>query len=181
MNRLPGLPALYPRVRRGCLIWDLVTQRHSIFMLRNWSIQRFGHPVLFGLAKMINEQVAGDGRNPSHERCPPCVVRTQRAIHLDEDFLRKILGIVRRARETIADVIDSPVVALHNLLPGHRVASDTATDQHGNGLSVFQPSLPGTPDLGSNTYLKKWHPSGHYSGDTFLCSQKFAHSQEVAL
>src|SRR5438552_15163541 len=39
------------------------------------------------------------------------------------------------------------MVPLHNLLPGHHVASDAATDQHGNDLGVFQPALSGTPGL----------------------------------
>ena len=76
MDRLPGLPALHPGVRRRRLIWDLVTERHGVFMLRRCPVQRFGHAVLFRLAKMIDQQVAGDGRKPGHERCPPRVVGT---------------------------------------------------------------------------------------------------------
>src|SRR6185369_3254488 len=67
--------------------------------------------------------------------------------HLDEDFLGEVLGVVARSGEAIADVVNAPVVALNDLLPGHDVAGYAATDQHGNDLGVFQPALPGTPGL----------------------------------
>ena len=96
---------------------------------------------------MVHQKIAGNGGDPGHERAPLHIVGIQRAVHLDEDLLREVLGVIGRPREAIAGVIDSPVVALHNLLPGARIACDAATDQQGNGLCVFQPALPGTPGL----------------------------------
>jgi hypothetical protein len=70
------------------------------------------------------------------------VVARERAIHLDEDFLREIFGVVGRSREAIADVIDTTVVGLDDFFPGSRVAGNTAADQHRDYLNVFQNWTP---------------------------------------
>src|SRR5271167_763014 len=92
---------------------------------------------------MIDEQVAGDGGDPGDERAFGAVVAGQGAIHLDEDLLGEVLGVVGGSGEAVADVIDTPVVGLNDFFPGSGVAGNTAADQHRDYLNVFQTMLPG--------------------------------------
>ena len=103
----------------------------SCLLLRKWSTSR--------LRVMVVTQVMNA---PALD-----VVGIQGAEHLDEDFLGKILSVVAGSGETIANIVDTPVVALNDFLPCHCIAGYAATDQHGNDLGVFQPALPGTPGL----------------------------------
>src|SRR5262249_23863410 len=69
-------------------------------------------------------------------------------IHLDKHVLSQILRVVGRARKSVADVIEPPVVALNNLLPRHRIACNAASDKTVDDLRVFQRALPGDlPDF----------------------------------
>ena len=124
---------------------DLFAQRHCVFVLGRRRIDRVGHAILLALAEVVDQQVSRDGGYPGHEGPAFDVIGLQGAVHLDEDLLGEVLGVVARARKAIADVVDAPVVALHDLLPGSRVARNTAADQHGGDLRVFQLALPGTP------------------------------------
>src|SRR5215470_7721418 len=102
-------------------------------------------PVLLGFAEVIDEEVAGHGGDPGHKGAALHVVGAERAVHLDEDFLGKVLGVVGGAGETVADVVDTAMVALDDLFPGDRVTGDAASDKSIDDLDVFQPALPRTP------------------------------------
>src|SRR5581483_1635072 len=91
---------------------------------------------------MIDQEVARDRGYPRHERAALDIIGLQRAVHLDENLLGEVLGIVCRSGEAVTDVVDPPVVTLHDLLPGGGVAGDAATDQHSNHLGVFQDRTP---------------------------------------
>src|SRR3984885_15989937 len=107
-------------------------------MLGSRCIQRIGHAILLAFAEVIDQQVARDGGYPSHERPSFDVVGLKGTIHFNENFLGEILGIVARAGKAIADVVNAPVVALHDLLPRRGVARKTAAYQHGGDLLVVQ-------------------------------------------
>ena len=106
-------------------------------MGRRRGIERVGDAVLLGLAEVVHQQVASDGRNPGYKGTLGAVIAGQRAVHLDKDFLGQVFGVVGRSRETIANVIDTPVVGLDDFLPSSGVAGDTAPDQHRDYLNVF--------------------------------------------
>ena len=48
------------------------------------------------------------------------------------------------AGKAIADVVDAPVVALDDLLPGRSVAANAATDKQSDNLGFFQNRTPRT-------------------------------------
>src|SRR5580704_1376673 len=121
---------------------DLFAQRHGIFVLGSRCIQRIGHAILLALAEVIDQQVSRDSGYPSHE-CPAFdIVGLKGTIHFNENFLGEILSIVARAGKAVADVVNAPVVALHDLLPRRGVARKTAAYQHGGDLRVFQSLAP---------------------------------------
>ena len=70
------------------------------------------------------------------------VVAVERPVHLDEDFLGKSCGIVAGPGEAVADVVDTPILAPHDFLPGGGVAGDTPPDQHRYDLDVFHLHSP---------------------------------------
>src|SRR5579863_4300628 len=96
---------------------------------------------------MVDEQVARNGSDPSDERPLRVVVARESAVHLDEDLLSEVLGVVGRSGEAVAEVVDSPVIGLHDFLPGGGVTGDTAPDQHRNDLDVFHWCSPENYDL----------------------------------
>ena len=124
------------------MVRDLLTERLGVLVIGSRRVHRVGHPVLLGLAEMVHQQVAGNGRNPGDERAFRCVIARKRAVHLDENFLRQVLGVVGRAGEAIADVVYPTVIGLHNLLPGGGIAGDTTPDQHRDDLDVFHVRSP---------------------------------------
>src|ERR1022692_210981 len=91
---------------------------------------------------MIHQQVARDGGDPGDECSLRAVVTRQSAVHLDENFLSKVFGVVARSGEAVADIIDTPVVGLDDFFPGSSVAGNTAAHQHRNYLNVFQTEAP---------------------------------------
>src|SRR5580704_9965348 len=142
MHGLSHLPAAYVLVGRGRLVLNLLTQGLRVLVSRGRRVERIGDAVLLGLAEVIDQQVAGDRRNPGDERSLRAVIARQRPVHLDEDFLGQVFGVVGRSGEAVADVVDAPVVGLNDFFPGSGVAGNTAADQHRNYLNVFQPCAP---------------------------------------
>src|ERR1700756_1790680 len=154
MYPFPGFAALNSGIRGEPFVLDLLTERHGILVLGRRRIHRIRDPVLLGLAEMIHQQVARHGRQPGHERTTLHVVGAQSAIHLNEHFLGEILRVIRRPRETIADIVDAPVIALDNLLPRDCISRDAASHEAVDNLGVFQPALPGTPGYQSETAVR---------------------------
>ena len=70
------------------------------------------------------------------------VIARKGAVHLDEDLLGEVLGIVGGAGEAVTDVVDAPIVSLHDFLPGGGVAGNTSPNQHRNDLDVFHLHSP---------------------------------------
>src|SRR5436305_12404386 len=165
MNRFASFAMLHARVRWCGLVLNLFTQGLGFFVFGSSGIQRIRQTILFALPKMVHQQITGDACYPRHECAAPQIVRIQSAIARDEDLLREILRVISRSCETIADVVNPPMVPLYNILPGPRVAGDTATDQQCYDLGVFQPALPGTPGLGrkrSRRYTAALTPQYRY-------------------
>src|SRR5690349_17061830 len=139
---------LHARVRWCGLVLNLFTQGLGLFVFGSCGIQRIGHTILLALPEMVHQQITSDACYPGHECAAPQIVRIQCAINFDEDLLREVLRVISRSCETIADVVNPPMISMYDILPGPSVAGDTATDQQGYDLGVFQPALPGTPGLG---------------------------------
>jgi hypothetical protein len=91
---------------------------------------------------MIDQQIAGNRGYPSHERALTRVVCIQRPVHLDKDLLRKVLSILGIPGKAVADVINPPMKALHNLLPSRGIARNAATDQQSDNLGIIQNQTP---------------------------------------
>ena len=138
---------LHARVRWCGLVLNLFTQGLGFFVFGSSGIQRIRQTILFALPKMVHQQITGDACYPRHECAAPQIVRIQSAINFDEDLLREVLRVISRSCETIADVVNPPMVPLYDILPSPCVAGYTATDQQCYDLGVFQPALPGTPGL----------------------------------
>src|SRR5437899_5765942 len=148
MNRFASFAMLHARVRWCGLVLNLFTQGLGVFVLGRCAIERIGHTIVFALPKMVHQQITGDACYPRHECAAPQIVRIQSAINLDEDLLREVLRVISRSCETIADVVNPPMISLYDIFPGPCVAGDTATDQQWYDLGVFQQALPRTPAFG---------------------------------
>src|SRR5208283_2589352 len=77
-----------------------------------------------------------------NKRALGVVITRKRAVHLDENFLGEVFGIVARSGKAVADVIYPAAIALDDFLPGGSVAGKTAPDQHRDHLDVFHLSSP---------------------------------------
>src|ERR1700722_10509039 len=113
-------------------------------MFRSRGIKRIGDSVAFALAKVIYQQIAGDGGYPGHERALGRIVGIQRSVHLDKDLLGKVLSVLSIPGKPVADVIDPPVIALDDLFPSRSVARNAATDQQSDNLGFIQSTTPRT-------------------------------------
>src|SRR5579864_2064617 len=91
---------------------------------------------------MINQQIARHRRDPGHESAAVHVVGIERAVHLNKNLLSQIVRIVAGSSESIADVVDAPMIALDNFLPCGCVARNAATDQQSSHMCVFQSRTP---------------------------------------
>src|SRR5580704_8286082 len=143
MNGFFGLAAAYTLVWRGRLVLNLLTERQCIFVGGRRGVDRIRHAIVLGFTEVIDQQISGDRGHPGHESSLGVVIARESAVHLDEDLLGKVFSVVRRTREAVADVVDTPVVGLDDLLPSRGIAGDTAPDQHRNYLDVFQTKAPG--------------------------------------
>src|SRR5207247_8844903 len=97
---------------------------------------------------MVHQQITSDACYPRHECAAPQIVRIQSAINFDEDLLREVLRVISRSCETIADVVNPPMVPLYDILPSPCVAGYKATDQQYYELGVYRTARPGTPGFG---------------------------------
>src|SRR5271154_1626120 len=94
---------------------------------------------------MIDQKVAGNGGDPGHERPFFRIVGVQGAVHLDKDLLGEVLSVFRVSGEAIADVVNSPLIALDDLLPSRGIARNAATDQQSDNLGIIQTRLRESP------------------------------------
>src|SRR2546425_13223608 len=118
------------------MVLDLLRERLGVLMLGRAGVDGIGHAVLLGLAEVVDQQVAGDGGDPGDEGAFGVVVAGQRAVHLDEDLLGAAFGVVAGAGETVTDVVNATIGGVKDFLPGGGGASNTASDEDGNGLAV---------------------------------------------
>src|SRR5581483_3587516 len=91
---------------------------------------------------MVYQQISGDRTYPGDEGPFGMVVAGKSAVHLDEDLLGEVLGVVGRSRKSIANVVNTPGVSLHDFLPGGGVAGNTSPNQHRNDLDVLHLRSP---------------------------------------
>src|ERR1700730_2264994 len=87
-----------------------------------------------GTAEVVDEQVAGQRRNPGLEAAFEGVEAGEVLVELEEDVLGQVLGVTGRAGEAVADGIDAAMLRDDKLLPGLRVAGDALGKQLADGL-----------------------------------------------
>src|SRR5271157_1583190 len=142
VDHLLGLLALHPRLGSGGRIFQLLGQRQTFLLVSGRSVQRVSNSVVLSFTEVVHQQIARDRGYPGHEGGPRSVIRAQRAVHFDEHFLGQVSRVLCRARKAVADVVDTPMVLLDDVLPSRSVASHTATDKGIDGLDVVQSALP---------------------------------------
>ena len=71
-------------------------------------------------AEVVDQQIAGEGRNPGLKASASQIERRKIAVHLDKDVLCQVLGVMRGAGKAIAKRIDAAVMCLDQLGPGER-------------------------------------------------------------
>src|SRR5262249_14863412 len=79
-------------------------------------------------AVVVDRLVAGHGPEPGPEGPMDRLVAIECLVHLDEDLLRQVLGLVDASREAVGDAEDPPRVPGHELAPG-RLAPGAALRQ----------------------------------------------------
>src|SRR5271157_959504 len=142
VDHLLCLLALHPRLGSGGRIFQLLGQRQAFLLVSGRSVQRVSYSVVLSFTEVIHQQIARHRGYPGHEGGPRGVIRAQGAIHFDEHFLGQVSRVLCRAGKAVADVVDTPMVLLDDVLPSRSVASHTATDKGIDGLDVVQSALP---------------------------------------
>src|ERR1700728_218191 len=94
-------------------------------------IERIGDPLLARAAKVINQQIARQGRDPGGEAALGRIESAQVGVDLDEDVLGQIFGIVRGSRESVAERVYPALLGGHQLRPRSGIAVEAALDQAG--------------------------------------------------
>ena len=84
------------------------------------------------LAVVVDDQVTSQSHQPVLQVTLFSVVLFQRSVNPDENFLRQVLGGVCSGGKAIGQVVDSPRVAVDNLLPGRAVPRATPANQFGS-------------------------------------------------
>ncbi len=80
---------------------------------------------------MIDEQVAGEGRDPGLEAAFLEVEAGKVLVELEEDVLGEVFGVAAGAGEAVADGVDAAVLGDDQLLPGLGVTGDALANQLG--------------------------------------------------
>jgi hypothetical protein len=74
-----------------------------------------------GAAKVVHQEVAGEGGDPGLEAALLGVEAAEILIELEEDFLSEVFSIIAGAGEAVADGVDAAVLGDDQLLPGLRI------------------------------------------------------------
>ena len=78
---------------------------------------------------MINQQISRHACDPSAECAVNFAITSQRPVDAQENFLRKVLGLLPVTCESVAEVENAPRVATHKFLPGRTVTAKALLDQ----------------------------------------------------
>ena len=92
-------------------------------------VERVGGAVQPRAAEVVDQQVAGQGRDPGLEAALLGVEAGQVAVELEEDVLGQVFGVGGRAGEAVADGVDAAVLRDDELLPRLLVAGHALADE----------------------------------------------------
>jgi hypothetical protein len=95
------------------------------------SVEGVGGAVQAGAAEVIDQEVAGEGRDPGLEAALLGVEAGEVPVELEEDVLGEVFGVGAGACEAIADGVDASVLGRDKLLPGLRIAGHALAYQFG--------------------------------------------------
>ena len=98
-------------------------------------------------AVVVDRVVPGERHQPGAEGPVRLAVLVERLVHLDEDLLRQVLGLVRLSREAIGEAEDFPRVGADELPPGSFVAATAPRQEVGvarGQKSLEARSIPAT-------------------------------------
>jgi hypothetical protein len=82
-----------------------------------------------GAAKVVHQEIAGEGGDPGLEAALLRVEAAEVLVELEEDFLCKVFCIIAGASEAVADGVNAAVLGDDELLPGLRIARHTLANQ----------------------------------------------------
>ena len=99
--------------RGGALVDDGVGLR-GVVALVPAGVDRIRHPLLAGAAKVIDQQVAGQGGDPGMEAALGGVEAAQVGVELDEDVLGQIFRVMGGSGEAVAQRVDPALLATTN-------------------------------------------------------------------
>src|ERR1700756_5176281 len=89
-------------------------------------VHRVSYALLLCSAEMIDQQITGQGRNPRLEAAPAQIECSEVPVNLDEDVLRQVLGIMRRAGKAVAKRVDAAMMRLDQFGPRGRIAIEAS-------------------------------------------------------
>src|ERR1700753_4147845 len=132
-------------------------------------VEGIGRPLLTGAAKVINQQVAGQGRDPRGKAALGGIEAAQVAVDLDEDVLCQIFRIMRGSGEAVAERVDPALLGGYQLRPRGGIAIEAALDQGGKIdlrriRSSFRGPLPARAALPVWRRVRSRIQSGRSSG-----------------
>ena len=78
---------------------------------------------------MVDDVISANTDHPGHERPRLRPVRIESSIHLHEDLLREIFGLVKSSREAVSQIVDPLVVLANYVFPGTVVAGQAPFNQ----------------------------------------------------
>lgn len=80
-------------------------------------------PLTFSV--VVDDQVTCQPHQPVLQIALPRIVLIQRSVNSNKNLLCQILGRIRARGKAIGQIVDSPGIVVHNLLPGRAVTGAT--------------------------------------------------------
>jgi hypothetical protein len=113
----------------GAGIGEAVGHGGAVLFAVEAGVEGVAGAVQAGPAKVIHQEVAGEGGDPGLEAALLGIEAGQVLIKLEEDLLSEVFGIIAGAGETVADGVDAAVLRDNELLPGLRIPRHTLANQ----------------------------------------------------
>jgi hypothetical protein len=112
-------------------VGEAVAHGGAVFFAVVGGVEGLGCALEAGAAKVVYQEVAGEGGDPGLEAALLGVETGEILVELEEDFLSEVFGVVTGSGEAVADGVDAAVLGDDELLPGLRIARHALANQLG--------------------------------------------------
>ena len=112
-------------------VGEAIAHRGTVLFAVEGGVEGITGTVEAGAAKVIHQEITGEGRDPCLEAALLGVEAGQILVELEEDLLGEVLGIGAGSGETVADGVDAAMLGDDQLLPGLGVACHALAYQSG--------------------------------------------------